>query len=364
MDSPPIDDAGTRFEQEWVVLFWMPYDNDLDAAAVEVLRQLDRAPTSSRVAWAAQVDRRGPGGMARIVGANGRTGAPAPVVGEDSSSPEALADFLTWAAQRFESRRYAVVMLDHGGGLPQISLDEQRATTTEAGAERPVASWMQVPDLGRELARFRRAERGELELVFLQVCVKATLETAYELRGVSKWLMASQLPIGAPNAYYEGVFAELVADARVDGQGLGRAIARHEDPAMFASYSLIESAEIARLVGAVEGLQDLGAAPTPRRVDRYEYWTDGYVDLAAWAGQRGGPTSEASVREEIRDVVEVFVSPAGRRYATPLPPEDLSGLSLHIPDGSGLLPGYERMGIYRRRRFADQLPLTVEETPP
>lgn len=78
----------TKSRHKWVVLYWMPYDNDLVRFGEPIVEMLTRATQNSEVAVVVQSDYWGEPKMRRRQLINGSTNE-IDVIGEDSSNASA-----------------------------------------------------------------------------------------------------------------------------------------------------------------------------------------------------------------------------------------------------------------------------------
>ena len=220
---------------DWALLFYMPYDNNLDVAYRQILEQLDGSITSKTVAVAIQVDRRGAGGSIRH--AIDWTGLRSDTIeAEDSSDPATFGAFLQWAGDWFPAHRYAVIVLGHGGTMEQVAFDEY-----------PRSGWMELPELADTLEGWRVTVGGDVELLFLQQCGKGSIENFYELRDTARVLMSSQTSIGAPNAYYADLVHHVSARPASTGVEVAQRIAESDADGMFVSYSAVWASALSEL---------------------------------------------------------------------------------------------------------------------
>lgn len=144
--------------RDWVVVYWMCYDNDLEGAGRPILDMLGQGVRGDRVAVVVFADFRGSGGMTRFV-LTGQGEASESLPGEGSAVPGELASALAWVAQEMPARRYGVVFLNHGGRLGDSCYD---GTPGEPGAD-----WMWVPAMADVLEAWRAGLDGDMELLFL-----------------------------------------------------------------------------------------------------------------------------------------------------------------------------------------------------
>ncbi|MCB9759928.1 MAG: hypothetical protein H6739_08860 [Alphaproteobacteria bacterium] len=339
--APPAPD-GPIFRQDHVLLVWMPYDNDLSGAAPVVLEALRAGTEGGGVEVAAQVDTPEQRWMQRVSFAEGRGQAAAVEGAEDSGDITALADFLAWAEARYEARRYSVFVLDHGGRLDQLARDDHPG----AGD----ATWLAIEPLADALEGFRAREPGEVELLSLQVCGKATIEAAWTFRKSARVTLASQLPLGAPNTWYTPVLRQLASHPAWRGEDIARAIAEAEGPEMYAGLTCVDNAALAGLP------EVLGpAVRQPLQVDEaamapwlWTYAGDTLVDLGALLQRAEAP--------EHRALAGFLDTARCGHYRSEAPPElltvgfpdpaGLSGWSLTLAP-QGLPASYRKLGFYQ-----------------
>src|SRR4051812_1636748 len=134
-DRPPYD---------WGVAYYMSYDNNLEVHGPTILGRIARGFTAGRTVAALQADFRDRGGMRRYTVRSSGVET-SRVASEDSASEDRMLDYLDWFATTFPCRRYAVVVLNHGGKLDAMCLDE----SSDDGSRR----WMSGRRLGEKLRR-------------------------------------------------------------------------------------------------------------------------------------------------------------------------------------------------------------------
>jgi hypothetical protein len=229
--------ASARARHDWGVAFWMSYDNDLGRFATLIRQRIGEglepvAPGfQPGVAAAVQADLGGESGMHRWR-FDGE--ADEDVASDDSASEDQLLDYLGWFAATFPCRRYAVVLLNHGGGVDAMCRDD------DGDASR----WMSGEKLGQRL-RQDRPFGDRLELLFLQQCGRASLENLWSFRGVAPTILASPVPVGAPNTWYADTLRWLGRRPRATGEELVAKIAEHDQH--YTLYAGFRDEEVASL---------------------------------------------------------------------------------------------------------------------
>ena len=182
-----------------------------------------------------------------------------------SSSPEkeSLKTFLLQNMKRFPARRYALVMTGHGAAF-----QGQLITRDEEG--RQALSNDEIGKVLREVA----AENGQgVDLVNLNTCFSANLETLFSLKDSTHAIVASQSELTLRTQPFGAVLSE--AQKRLKGRDLGaeelaglfveKASEQPLSELYTPSLSAFQAAEIGNLGKAVEELQkscmEQGVAP-------------------------------------------------------------------------------------------------------
>lgn len=302
-------------ERDWVVVYWMCYDNNLEGAGRPILDMLGKGVRSERVAVVVAADFRDDDGMVRFVLTDqGETKEPLPT--EGSTDPEVLAAQLAWVAEQMPAKRYGIVFVNHGGAQSKSCFDEHPAEG--------LGGWLEVPDIADVLEAWRRGlDDAEVELLFMQQCGKGSLENHYELRGAARFVMASQTLVGAPNYYYTEALAALSADPLAfGGEGLAKLFMAHETANMFTDYTATSSEALAQLPGKLDAVlaplfdADSEGLPPVTDVGRVSFSfapDEGFVDLIGGLTEwYGGAKLELGPVKEFATWVETTLIAARR----------------------------------------------------
>jgi hypothetical protein len=295
--AAPARAGEAEFPYDWGVAYWMPYDNDLERGKEPILKAIAKGVAGERTAVAVQADLADILGMHRITVTAGGT-KEVVVPSDDSADPDQLIAYLKWFAEQFRCRRYAVVIMNHGGGVDEMCLDDLPET--------PGRNWMSGAALGAKLRELKPKLPGRWELLFLQQCGRGSLENLYSFRGTAEFVLASPLKIGAPNTYYTEFHQFLKKNPEAAGDRLAELIARQDQH--YFVYACVRGAKLAELPAKLDAAlkpwldkQSLTAPARPAAIYQGKVGKGPTVDAAA--GLRtlatanpsaGGPSAASS----------------------------------------------------------------------
>ncbi len=344
-----------RPQHDWLFVYVMAYDNDLDRCTAPITEALARGQRAhDNVAVAILADGRARDGLRRTLLT--REGERVErLATEDITDARVLRDFLAWAAAGARARRQVVVFLDHGGALDQMGYDAH----TRREGERE--GWISARASGEALRAWRREGR-DVPMVFLQQCGRASVEGLQNFRGAADAVLASQRSVGACNTYYETLLA--AASRRPDASPRLLARAVMDSDRHYATYALLRGSaldawrrESDALVSAL--LDGPAPAPTPdamRAVSPcFAHGLERNYDLlqtvhAAAAG-RGDVAARAVARFDAWVRAELVMEHRRRPHA----PEAAGwcGVSMHVPALGPFLELYRAQPAYREGRWAE-----------
>jgi hypothetical protein len=321
----------------------MSYDNNLDPCTDTIIDALARGVRNTDLVVTVLSDRTDSAGIRRIVISS--EGTLVDSLGtENSASEQTLEEYLFWVADSFSAAQCAIVLLDHGGRVDQMCYD---AWPGESGTKQ----WLSAEAAAEVLRGFGARLDGELELLFLQQCGRASVENLYNFRNIAPSVLASPTNVGVPNTYYEPVLRWLAENENATGAELARQIMGADED--FAIYSLLDGHEIEhlpqRLDSALRPLLADTATARPVGLDACfvfeEELTFDVLDYLGRAYELNGCDTAAfgAFSRWVSDtlVVEIAVRPdAIDRVGT------WSGLSLHVPQSIESWEPYRGYGIY------------------
>jgi hypothetical protein len=349
--ATPAPAGEPEFRYDWGVAYWMPYDNDLERGKEPILKAIAKGVTGARTAVAVQADLGDLLGMHRITVAP--TGTSETMVNsDDSADPDRLVAYLEWFVGQYKCRRYAVVIMNHGGGLDEMCLDDLPETRGR--------NWMSGAALGRKLREFKAKMPGSWELLFLQQCGRASLENLYSFRGTANFVMASPLRIGAPNTYYTDFHEFLGKTPEAGGGRLAELIAAKDQH--YFVYACARAERLAELPGKLDAMlkplldkEALAAPARPAAV--YE----GKVGRRQLADAAGCLRSLAAANAAGGPEVEAFLKWAGSELLTGIwrsrhadaESRKLCGLTLYVPADAESAAACNDLDIYKDSKLAD-----------
>jgi hypothetical protein len=343
----------TKLHYKWVVLYWMPYDNDLVSFGEPIVEMLTRGTRNSETAVVVQSDYWGDTQMRRRQLVKG-TIHEVDVVGENSSDVSAFSAYLDWAYQTFEAEHWAVIVVGHGGKINEVSPDDHQAT----GQTR---TWMRVDQFTNAVSNFNRATDGQVELLFFQNCHKATLEVVYEARNCARYTLASQLTLGAPNYYYEG-FLNHLKEPSVGGREAAIAIMNSERADMYHTLTLVDNQAVKRIPEKLSRVLQpmlsnslLGVRQS--ELSTYHYFGEQHCDALVLLGYLSrissrGQNEFTEFADFLRSSVITYYKTGGelygRRSLSDSDSEKLCGLSLYLPETEQAISRYSSLALYQR----------------
>jgi hypothetical protein len=336
----------------WVVLYWIPYDNDLVHFGEPIIKMLAEGTRVSEVVVGVQSDYFGDTKMRRRTIVNGVIHE-IDIAGEDSSDVSEFSAYLDWAHQTFDAEHWAVIVVGHGGKVNEVSPDDH-------GSTHQTLTWMRVDQFTSEVSRFNQATNGRVELLFFQNCNKATLEVVYEARNCARYTLASQLNLGAPNYYYEGFLARLNKPS-VDGREAAIAIMESERADMYHTLTLVDNrfvenipAKLSRLIQPL--LDDHLHTVNLSTVSTIPYFGEQYCDVLTLFGYLSKNINQASnsfneFANFLKSSVIACYKTGGQlyssRYLKKNNLEDLCGLSLSLPETRQAISNYSSLALYQ-----------------
>lgn len=130
-----------------------------------------------------------------------------------SSSPQVLRDVLQWTKQNFPATDYGLVMWSHADGwLPAVNKDYEEVSTRSFGidvgsdgkmssnltADYKIGAQMDIHEMSDAI----ESSGVHLKYIFFDACLMQNIETCYDLRYATDYVVASPISIPANGANY------------------------------------------------------------------------------------------------------------------------------------------------------------------
>lgn len=221
--------AKEQVKYDWLLIYYMPYDNNLSELSTTIMDQIKSANYKGNVCVTLQVDLAGHGGMTRYT--FNTTIDSVNIENENSASSETLTDYLLWAAHNYKAKNNAIIFLNHGGKLNEYGSDLF-----------PEEDWMPINEMAYAIDQFNKvAGIDKTDLLFEQICTRSTIENLYEFKNVAEFTLASQDLLPAPGYYYKEVISTLGEGEIETGNQLADLIVSAEREDMYYSLTLINN---------------------------------------------------------------------------------------------------------------------------
>jgi hypothetical protein len=342
----------SKSQHKWVVLYWMPYDNDLVTFGEPILEMLVNGTKQSEVTVVVQSDYWKNPKMRRRQMINGNT-QEIYIAGKDSSSISAFSEYLDWANQTFEAEHWVVIILGHGGKINEISPDDRISP-------RQIRTWMRVDQMVNAIKNFNQSTNGCVEILYFQNCNKATLEVAYEARDCARYTLASQLNLGAPNYYYKG-FLNQLKESSIDGREAAIAIMNSERVDMYHTLTLIDNEFMKKIPEKLSQLlqsilnSSLGVI-SQSDLSTYNYSGEKHCDVLVLLGylsqfSRQGQHEFTEFAKFLHSSVITAHKIGGKLYGNRIrkymSTEKLCGLSMYLPIDKQEVSRYSSLALYQ-----------------
>lgn len=194
-------------------LYWTPDINEMESVdlpdSVDVVALVDPLGSANSVIYEIVQDPQylDPAIYSPVVDDGGQVVVDLEV---DTGSPATLAAFMEFVITNHPADRYALVLWGHGGGWVGLCPDGVDILT--------------LPELRTALEE-SEADTGErIDLLAVDACAEATLETAYEIRDCADFFVASERTVPGEGFPYDLILGDLADDPDMTAEELGNTI--------------------------------------------------------------------------------------------------------------------------------------------
>ncbi len=344
---------------DWNVIYFMSYDNNLAFAGPIILKELQKGLNnvgSKRIVINVLADfpdkvTDGPGLLKLILKSKSEIQI-TKIDSDASSSEEIVKEYLNETIAKFPAKKVAVIFLDHGGRLDEMSNDGSPGKTKK--------NWLLASKIGPLISNIRTElikQDSNLEMLFLQQCGRGSLENLFSFKGAAESIISSQFNVGAPNTYYRETLEWLGKNsAEVKGVQLANKIVSSDKH--FTNYVVVRGDELKHLPVhfdkifkgiTMKSLREdvkLGKlSPTFEARGRrrhMEYNFDISQVIAASKKLSKNSDAQSFLNWLKKDLIIQLSTNKRIKHQS-----DLIGLSLFIPSDDSLVDEYKNMPIYR-----------------
>jgi Clostripain family len=261
-----------KLKSEWLFSYYMPYDNNLSRYGNEIIDMIKDSIKNQNVIAVVQADFNNSSGMIRYI-IRKNSIKKIPVENEYSAFSKSYEDYLKWVNNNFDFKKSAIVFLDHGGKLDELCLDET-----------PVHSFLKVDSLNQIFKKVNGNKK--IDLLFLQVCTKGSIEPLYEFKDVARYTLCSQTELGAPNYYYPKLFADISKQKNIETLDVLSDIIAYDRHDMYSSYTCIDNSKmdsfyilLNEFIKVIKKQPALEMVAEPKKVS---YYGETYWDLTSF----------------------------------------------------------------------------------
>lgn len=135
----------------------------------------------------------------------------------DMSDWHTLSDFLMWTKDNYPAKNYGLTMWDHGAGIFKSTAADKAITKDFVGG-------MKLWEIDKALKVFTDAIDKKMAIVGFDVCLLGQIETAYQIKDYTDYVIASELTEPGDGWDYEAAFKVLNDNPQLDAKDLAISI--------------------------------------------------------------------------------------------------------------------------------------------
>ena len=266
--SPPADEEPATPEDdslaEWTVMVYLAADNNLEAAGLTDLNEMEQAGSTDEVNILVELDRahgystadgdwKGARRYRVEADADWDTiNSPVAVdLGEvDSGAPEAFIDFISWGVENYPAQNYAFIIWNHGWSWTMAPTSGRKgiASDDHSGSDLTVAGG----EYEAILAAAQDIMGEKFALLGMDACLMASWEIARVSAPYAEYYVASQATESFDGWAFHTAFSDLVADPEMDAAELGTVIAERFHETEDSTLSVTNLSELEAMDGAID----------------------------------------------------------------------------------------------------------------
>lgn len=288
--------AQKKYKTEWLFIYYMPYDNNLSGHGDTIKNMLKKGLINENVMVTIQADFADTLGINRYI-LTKDTIIKNNILNEKSASTNTFNNYLTWVESNFISKNYCLIFLNHGGGLDELCLDEN-----------PDVNFLKIDSINNVILNFNKQIGKKIELIFLQVCAKGSIEAIYEIKKCSNYTMFSQVVLGAPNYYYEKMLKYVAQNPNLSAYNIAEQIVINEREDMYNSYVCIDNNKFDSLkihfnafIRSFNHTDKIGLYKS--RLMQYNYYDEYYWDIKSFLNSQESDKNTEAKKETLLNFI-------------------------------------------------------------
>lgn len=360
-------------QANWTVMVFLDGDNDLEAAALDDLNEMEAAGSTANVNIVVQIDRipgydssngnwtstrryyvtQDPGGYNSTV-----VSTMIADLGElNMGNPTTLSNFVNWAQTNYPANNYLLVLWDHGSGWKsQSATITKKGTVTAIQKEEPVKGvcyddtnndHLSTPDLNTALNTITGAGVNPVDVVGFDACLMAMIEIDYEISPYILHRVGSEEVEPGDGWDYETTMTWLITNpASTPAQVASRIVTDYMNfygTGSVETQSAVDASQIADVAAAVNSLavdltNDMASLKPDIQIVRNQVedspWEPDYIDLYHFAELIQTEISDPTIQTDavaVMNAVTAAVYAEGHGASHP----NFHGMTIYFPSGGG-----------------------------
>lgn len=214
------DTSTAAYDRNWTVMVYMGGDNNLSDAALFDLNEMEAVGSDDNMAIVAQYEfsaGESPSLPSTMVNTTFRqyiendnnissvNVSTAENIGNVNMGDEdSLSDFIEYAITNYPANNYALLIWSHGGGWKVAKANSRGAVVDDTSS-----SIMSLPDLADAVDSAETSTESHIAVINFDACLMGMYEVAYEFRGLTDYLVASEESIPGDGNPYDALLAAL-----------------------------------------------------------------------------------------------------------------------------------------------------------
>ncbi len=178
-----------------------------------------------------------------------------------SSDAATLKMALSWTMENYEAQSYGLVLWGHADGwtIWQETAASRSPRRAYGMDDNGIRQWMNIPDMAQALSAL-----PHLRFIFADCCCFQSVESAYELRQVTDYIIASPAEIPGEGAPYQTVIPALFSQRDDFYEIAAKAYCQQESMGYLEPMSVVKTSEMENLAQATrtvlaQSLQPIGS---------------------------------------------------------------------------------------------------------